>query len=52
MEIEKILGFNKIEKPLALQVGGSNQKELIEVCKIAEGMGYDVEININLGLSQ
>ena len=45
---KKILGFNKIEKPLALQVGGSNQKELIEVCKIAEDMGYD-EININLG---
>ena len=45
---KKILEFNKIEKPLALQVGGSNQKELIEVCKIAEEMGYD-EININLG---
>ena len=45
---KKILGFNKVEKPLALQVGGSNQDELIEVCKIAEGMGYD-EININLG---
>ena len=45
---KKILGFKKIEKPLALQVGGSNQKELIEVCKIAEDMGYD-EININLG---
>jgi len=45
---KKILGFNDIEKPLALQVGGSNQKELIEVCKIAEDMGYD-EININLG---
>ena len=45
---KKILGFNKIEKPLALQVGGSDKKELSEVCKIAEGMGYD-EININLG---
>ncbi len=44
----KILGFNKIEKPLALQVGGSDKKELSEVCKIAEDMGYD-EININLG---
>ncbi len=44
----KILGFNKIEKPLGLQVGGSNRKELSEVCKIAEDMGYD-EININLG---
>ena len=45
---KKILGFTKIEKPLALQVGGSDKKELAEVCKIAEQMGYD-EININLG---
>ncbi len=45
---KKILSFNKIEKPLALQVGGSDKKELSEVCKIAEDMGYD-EININLG---
>ena len=45
---KKILGFNEIEKPLALQVGGSDKNELSEVCKIAEEMGYD-EININLG---
>ncbi len=45
---KKILGFNKIEKPLALQVGGSDKEELSTVCKIAEDMGYD-EININLG---
>ena len=45
---KKILGFNKVEKPLALQVGGSDKNELSEVCKIAEEMGYD-EININLG---
>ena len=45
---KKILGFNKIEKPLALQVGGSDKNELSEACKIAEEMGYD-EININLG---
>ena len=38
---KKILGFNKIEKPLALQVGGSDKKELAEVCKIGEQMGYD-----------
>jgi len=44
----KILGFSQEEKPLALQVGGSNKKELSEVAKIAEQMGYD-EININLG---
>ncbi len=45
---KKILEFNKVEKPLALQVGGSDKKELAEVCKIAEQLGYD-EININLG---
>ena len=45
---KKILEFNEVEKPLALQVGGSDKKELSEVCKIAEEMGYD-EININLG---
>ena len=45
---KKILGFNEIEKPLALQVGGSDKDELVEVCKIAEDMGYN-EININLG---
>ena len=45
---KKILGFNNVEKPLALQVGGSDKEELSEVSKIAEDMGYD-EININLG---
>ena len=45
---KKILGFNQIEKPLALQVGGSDKEELSEVSKIAEDMGYN-EININLG---
>ena len=45
---KKILGFNEFEKPLALQVGGSNKDELSEVCKIAEDLGYD-EINLNLG---
>ena len=45
---KKILSYSPEEKPLALQVGGSDKKELAEVAKIAEGMGYD-EININLG---
>jgi len=45
---KKILSFSPEEKPLALQVGGSNKKELSEVAKIAEDMGYD-EINLNLG---
>ena len=34
MEIEKILGFNEVEKPLALQVGGSDKNELSEVVKL------------------
>jgi tRNA-dihydrouridine synthase A len=45
---KKILSFSEEEKPLALQVGGSDKKDLAEVAKIAEDMGYD-EININLG---
>ena len=45
---KKILSFSEEEKPLALQVGGSDKVELAEVAKIAEDMGYD-EININLG---
>ena len=45
---KKILAFSPEEKPLALQVGGSDKKELAEVAKIAQDMDYD-EININLG---
>ncbi|MBA1337773.1 MAG: tRNA-dihydrouridine synthase A [Pelagibacterales bacterium] len=45
---KKILSYSPEEKPLALQVGGSDKKELSEVAKIAQEMGYD-EININLG---
>ena len=42
------LKFNLLEKPLALQIGGSNPKELARATKIAENYGYD-EINLNLG---
>ena len=45
---KKILGFREEEKPVALQVGGSDKKELSEVAKISEDLGYD-EINLNLG---
>jgi len=43
-----ILKFNSVEKPLALQIGGSDPKELAEAVKIAEDYGYD-EVNLNLG---
>ena len=43
-----LLKFNLLEKPLVLQIGGSNPKELAQATKIAESYGYD-EINLNLG---
>ena len=43
-----LLNFDIREKPLALQIGGSDPKELAEATKIAESYGYD-EINLNLG---
>ena len=45
---KRILGFREEEKPVALQVGGSDKSELAEVAQLAEQFGYD-EININLG---
>jgi tRNA-dihydrouridine synthase A len=45
---KKILDFNHFEKPVSLQLGGSNPKELGECCKIIDDFGYD-EINLNLG---
>jgi len=45
---KKILDFSEFEKPVALQLGGSNLNELSECCKIVEDFGYD-EINLNLG---
>ena len=42
------LKFSQLEKPLVLQIGGSNPKELAQATKIAESYGYD-EINLNLG---
>tara|TARA_Y100001970_G_C14126083_1_gene799010 strand:+ start:24 stop:1019 length:996 start_codon:yes stop_codon:yes gene_type:complete len=43
-----LLKFNSFEKPLALQIGGSNPKELAEATKIAVDYGYN-EVNLNLG---
>ncbi len=45
---EKILGFRNEEQPVALQVGGSDKKELAQVAKLAEEYSYK-EINLNLG---
>ena len=45
---ERLLGFDAAERPLALQLGGSDPGELAECARIAEGLGYD-EVNLNLG---
>ena len=45
---ERLLGFDDIEHPVALQIGGSDPQKLAEASRIGEGFGYD-EININIG---
>ncbi len=45
---ERFLGFDPAERPLALQVGGSDPDELARCAAIGEDWGYD-EINLNLG---
>jgi len=45
---EKLLGFNRQEHPLALQLGGSDPEDLAECVKIAAKRGYD-EVNLNVG---
>ena len=44
----RLLSFSDIEKPVSLQLGGSNPKQLAECAKIGEEYGYD-EINLNVG---
>ena len=45
---DRLIGFDSQEKPLALQVGGDDPKELAQCAQIAEEWGYD-EINMNVG---
>ncbi len=45
---EKLLGFDPAEHPVALQVGGSDPRELAAAARIGEEFGYD-EINLNVG---
>ena len=45
---EYLLGFDAVEHPVALQLGGSEPGQLAEAARIGEGFGYD-EINLNVG---
>ena len=45
---ERFLGYDEIEHPLALQLGGCDAKKLATCAVLAEEWGYD-EINLNVG---
>ena len=45
---DKLLGFDRAEHPISLQVGGDNPQDLAQCAQIAEDFGYD-EVNLNVG---
>jgi tRNA-dihydrouridine synthase A len=45
---ERLLGFSPGERPLALQLGGSDPAKLADAARVGEDWGYD-EINLNVG---
>jgi len=45
---ERLLGFDALEHPLALQLGGSEPSLLAQAARIGADFGYD-EINLNVG---
>jgi tRNA-dihydrouridine synthase A len=45
---QRLLGFDASEHPVALQLGGSDPRDLAIAARIGEDFGYD-EININVG---
>lgn len=47
-DLERLLGFDASEHPVALQLGGSDPEKLATAAKIAADYGYD-EINLNVG---
>ena len=47
-DVPRLLGFDKAEKPIALQLGGDDPAALARCARIGEQLGYD-EINLNVG---
>ncbi|WP_304171004.1 tRNA dihydrouridine(20/20a) synthase DusA [Phenylobacterium aquaticum] len=45
---ERLLGFDAVEHPVALQLGGSDPADLAAAARIGADLGYD-EINLNVG---
>src|SRR6266478_5126732 len=44
----RLLGYDSAERPVALQLGGSDPVALARSARIAEDLGYD-EVNLNVG---
>jgi tRNA-dihydrouridine synthase A len=44
----RLLGFDAAERPVAVQLGGSDPRALAECARICADLGYD-EINLNVG---
>jgi tRNA-dihydrouridine synthase A len=47
-DVERLLGFDPSEHPVALQLGGSDPALLARAARLGAGRGYD-EINLNVG---
>lgn len=47
-DLKRLLDFDAIEHPVALQIGGSDPAELAQAARIGAQWGYD-EINLNCG---
>ncbi|HEX8568607.1 MAG TPA: tRNA dihydrouridine(20/20a) synthase DusA [Caulobacteraceae bacterium] len=45
---ERLLGFDPLEHPVALQLGGSERADLAASARLGEDLGY-AEINLNVG---
>lgn len=45
---DRLLGFDAIEHPIALQIGGSDPEKLAKATEIGASYGYD-EVNLNVG---
>ena len=46
--LEKLLGYDEIEHPIVIQLGGRDKNDLGQCCQIVNDYKYD-EINLNVG---
>ena len=47
-DVDRLIGFDPAEQPVALQLGGSDPAELARAARIGAALGY-CEINLNVG---